>query len=102
MKEMKERKVNEKKYFCAFCGRYHKPYVGLKYTEHLKYKINNKKAWEVARSIFLDILDSKERKLTIVVTRDELISLITIFDKMNLPINFIQEKDSTYFRAFNK
>jgi len=48
-------------YFCLICGRRHKPYEGIIYTEHLVWGVSSKEeareAYYKAHPIFLKILD---------------------------------------------
>lgn len=54
----------EETYFCLICGRRHKPYEGLIYTEHLNWAVKSKEeakeGFYKAHPMFLKILDDFE------------------------------------------
>ena len=54
----------EKTYFCLICGRRHKPYEGVIYTEHINWAVKSqeeaKEGFYKAHPLFLKILDEFE------------------------------------------
>ncbi|WP_456469309.1 hypothetical protein [Archaeoglobus sp.] len=89
----------EKPYFCALCGRNHRPYIGLIYTQHLPWK-SSEKALKEAREIWLEIIDNFERylpEMEIVTTRDLGVAIASLFHKGNFPVELNENRATITF-----